>query len=204
MLTCSSPMSHQKKTYSSPGKGQTRNTIRKFRVCIFVLNNFSVEEYQCILESREHLSKLVFQSEVGANGTPHLQGMAQSAIQKPISGWKSLFMCNRIHIEQCKNIQASRNYCKKEDTWDGRIRFEMWNNEIISNINANLITDQLVIYSEPRDIIDWHNKMIYKEGEEIYMEKAKSNFLKLISNDFNKWLFSQHILKLELEEEISQ
>lgn len=88
----------------------------RFRNCVFTWNNFPEDHEEQLRELP--LGYIVYQEELGANGTPHLQGyfeltsqMTKSKVQKFIRGW---------HVEKRQGTQAQAiAYCTKEDTRAG-------------------------------------------------------------------------------------
>lgn len=88
----------------------------------FTLNNWKADDATHIHGICSSSSiKYIFQSEVGENGTPHLQGYIQ--FKKKVRPM-SLFNNKSIHWEKCRSIQASIDYCSKSDTWAG----DRWTN----------------------------------------------------------------------------
>ena len=81
------------------------------RSICFTLNNYSEAE-------KVHIQNgifkfVIFQEEVGAGGTPHLQGYAQLAQPTSFARWKQLVGA-RAHIEGAKgSAQANIDYCTK-------------------------------------------------------------------------------------------
>lgn len=171
-----------------------RNTNKRFRVCTFTLNNFTDSEYEKIVSLNTQLKILIFQSEIGNNGTPHLQGMAQIGAARTLSSWKRFFGSKRIHIEQCRNIIASKNYCKKEDTWDSRIRYEKTSDGVVVNINENSRSLTIIEPRIPKEIIDYKRMMIYMEGDpNINYVVAKKKFLIHTINSYDMFLEKHYI-----------
>lgn len=176
----------KKNTSNSKVKKDYCNTKRRFRVCTFTLNNFTIIEYKKIKSLNINLQKLIFQSEIGETGNPHLQGMAQDTTPRDLNSWKRLFGTNKIHIEQCRNIIGSIKYCKKKETWDSKIRYEWNNGELIADICD---IAPAVIY--PREIIDYRRQIIYMDNDEnIDMKIAKKKFRDYINIKFEKFYFN--------------
>lgn len=118
----------------------------------FTLNNWTNEEKDMILKICSNSSKkYIFQSEIGESGTPHLQGYIMFNKKcRP----KGLFSCDRIHWEKCRNIEASINYCRKEDTSTG----EVWTNikfpkplKIIESLRPWQVQIENLLLKEPND-----------------------------------------------------
>ncbi len=56
----------------------------------------------------------VAQEEVGDSGTPHVQGVIRYKVQKDLAKMK--LELKRAHLEICRDWDASKEYCSKEDT----------------------------------------------------------------------------------------
>jgi len=104
-------------------------SVKKFRTnrCCFTLNNYTEEECQSLKTSLtsvvNHIHYSIVGKEVGASGTPHLQGyirlkpsflLAKNGI---ISKWKSLFPAlHRAHLEPAFGSDLdSEKYCSKDE-----------------------------------------------------------------------------------------
>lgn len=88
----------------------------------FTLNNYSLEEVEYLKSiTCSNVPKMMFQSEVGEEGTPHIQGWLEFKTKKrPMSVFKN----TRIHWEKMGgSIQDNIDYCGKTDTYTGEIRF---------------------------------------------------------------------------------
>ena len=77
---------------------------------VFTLNNPQPEEIALVKDLE--CAHLVFGEEVGANGTPHLQGYINFRKAKRMTGLKKILP--RAHWEICKESEAAINYCKKD------------------------------------------------------------------------------------------
>lgn len=105
-----------------------RSIVRSNRIC-FTLNNYSEEECQQFVDILNNLSKNIEYSiigkEVGANGTPHLQGFIHfhhsflKAKDGTLTKWRSLIPAlARAHMESAFGTDdQSRNYCAKENVF---------------------------------------------------------------------------------------
>nr|UOF76700.1 rep protein [Cressdnaviricota sp.]UOF77176.1 rep protein [Cressdnaviricota sp.] len=83
------------------------------RVWCFTLNNPTEEEINTISNLESEVPMLVVGHEIGENGTPHLQGTI--GLNAP---WRfdriTAALGGRAHVERCKNIKKSMEYCRKE------------------------------------------------------------------------------------------
>lgn len=91
---------------------------QRSRSWCFTLNNYTVDDITHITHTFE---QYVFQEETGENGTPHLQGVIWSKNAKTFKVIKKLFNNDKVHIEKCKNLPASKNYCSKKGTRTGEV-----------------------------------------------------------------------------------
>lgn len=81
---------------------------------VFTLNNYTDAEIAHISHNVDEYEYLVYGKEVGATGTPHLQGFVVFKQRKRLTQLK-LLLGNRCHFELARgsNPQAS-TYCKKD------------------------------------------------------------------------------------------
>jgi len=100
--------------------GNTRSTTRipSSKYWVFTLNNPTLDEFD-ILKKEICLLCLDYrvQEEIGACGTPHLQGFIQG--KKPMRPIES-FSCKRMHWEKARTPALARAYCTKSDTATGK------------------------------------------------------------------------------------
>ena len=85
------------------------------RNCCFTVNNYSPEDEQELksLGPKGLVKFIIFGKEVGASGTPHLQGYCEAS-QRAFSVWKRI-IGNSAHIESAKGTRAqNKAYCSKE------------------------------------------------------------------------------------------
>lgn len=86
----------------------------------FTLNNYTEDEVaQCESWLTEFCSYALFGKEVGANGTPHLQGYFQLLHKRRLATFKSQFS-TRAHLEAARgSAQNNKVYCSKSgDVWE--------------------------------------------------------------------------------------
>jgi len=95
----------------------TNNTKLKIRSTFFTLNNPTETDFNCLmslvhnkLESRY----IIFQKEVGENGTEHYQGFMYFHNQIALGTLNKAIP--RAHLMKPRNIKACILYCKKERT----------------------------------------------------------------------------------------
>ena len=90
-----------------------KKQISPAKLWCFVLNNYTEEEqFQCSDTFEYQCTKAVFSHEVGASGTPHLQGFCR--FKKKIRP-SSLQLSKRIHWEKVKgSVQENYDYCVKD------------------------------------------------------------------------------------------
>lgn len=87
--------------------------MARYRAFCFTLNN-PTDPVPFDVEKMEYL---VYQKEIGENGTPHFQGYCELKKQTRLAAVKTLLGSNTVHIEPRRGTaeQASA-YCKKDDT----------------------------------------------------------------------------------------
>jgi len=79
------------------------SSVRSRNWC-FTLNNYTPGQVEALKEMK--CRYVVFGKEVGASGTPHLQGTIVFANSKSFSSVKAVLV-GSPHIESCKDLQAS-------------------------------------------------------------------------------------------------
>lgn len=82
----------------------------------FTLNNPTDAESESLRASADQYAFLIFGREIGAAGTPHLQGYFELRERKRITGCKKLPGLARAHFEVARGTAGeSIAYCSKED-----------------------------------------------------------------------------------------
>lgn len=104
---------------------------------------------------------LVYQREVGANGTEHYQGYVEFKQRTLFNTVKTLLGSNTIHIEQRRGTaQEASDYCQKDDTRkEGTVPFifgEMKATNPGSRQDLETFKDAVVSGKRKRDIVDEH------------------------------------------------
>lgn len=136
--------------------GNTRTTASCY--WCFTLNNYN--NYNILELKKEIEIKCLdwrVQSEVGENGTPHLQGFIRS--NKPIRPMEA-FTCKAIHWEKARSKEHARDYCSKPDSSTGDIVWDKipelklcepygWQLDIINIINEEPDERTINWYWEP-------------------------------------------------------
>jgi Putative viral replication protein len=82
----------------------------------FTLNNYQgsdIERIDSLVGSNERIKYVIYGKEVGESGTPHLQGFV-SFVSKVRLNQVKTFIGSNPHVEVCRNVSASVQYCKKE------------------------------------------------------------------------------------------
>ena len=103
-------------TISPKVKNIRENQLKKW---VFTLNNYTESDIVEILETLESniCEKYGFQTEVGENGTPHLQG---AIWLKKAMRWSEFKWKSKPHFEKMKDDKGSNDYVQKADTFAGR------------------------------------------------------------------------------------
>ena len=79
----------------------------------WTLNNFTEIEEKSIQDSK--CSYIVYEHEVGEEGTPHLQGYVEFKDAKTMSSVKKLLGSNRLHLQSSKGTpEENLAYCTKD------------------------------------------------------------------------------------------
>jgi len=89
----------------------------------FTFNNykdFGLNGDKVLQNLQKFSKKIIFQEEVGASGTPHLQGYVELLAKKRITALKKIIH-NTVHWEICRDIDASIEYCQKGETRVGDV-----------------------------------------------------------------------------------
>ncbi len=168
----------------------TSKPVEKIRTrnWTFTLNNYSVDEVKRLV----HINclHLVFQSEISESGTPHLQGMIGFKNARRFGGIKRLIP--RAHIEKCRNIWGSIEYCQKRETHDGKIRYaKIKGIERVNEINLSGLPEYRIVKAkgyknelteeQKNKLMDhfqqWVIKEMNLESVDMYLELLKANGL---------------------------
>lgn len=94
---------------------------QRARQWTWTLNNYTEEEVQCLKDLGEIIETkairyLCWGVEVGAEGTPHLQGFVANQNARTMSAMKKLLGSTRYHLERTKGTALqNQQYCQKKD-----------------------------------------------------------------------------------------
>lgn len=100
------------------GNTNSKSRVNQLKNWFFTFNNYtSVEMYEMETKFNEICDKYIFQEELGANGTPHLQGCIE--LHKPMR-WSEFNLSKNIHWEKTNNKDKSIEYCGKDSTRNGK------------------------------------------------------------------------------------
>lgn len=92
--------------------------IRSANWC-WTLNNYTDEDIYYL--GRVPCRYMIYGKEVGAQGTPHLQGYIELAQMTGLKGIKNLLGSTRYHVEARKGTtKQAVDYCKKDGDWTER------------------------------------------------------------------------------------
>lgn len=95
-------------------------SIMGSRSYVFTLNNYTVEEEKAVLLSVQagNVKYCCFGKEVGANGTPHLQGVVLLHKTMRTGAVKRFDGFTRVHLEPRRGTwDQAIEYCKKDGDW---------------------------------------------------------------------------------------
>lgn len=125
-------------------EGNTKPRVTPSKRWCFTLNNWTEEELVEMVDVFERYQlKYMIGKEVGAEGTPHLQGYIRSdTVIRPM---EKLKLSNRIHWEKCRGTEDQNiEYCSKDC-------------DVITNLKIKKkIKDPL----KNRELYDWQRKII--------------------------------------------
>ncbi|AXQ66073.1 MAG: putative viral replication protein [Circoviridae sp.] len=99
----------------------------RVRTFSFTLNNYTeteLSDLNFLVTSDQRpaeIIEIIFQPEIGKNGTKHLQGLIRFDNKKSFKYVNTKYFNNRAYLEMCKNISALRNYVQKTDTAVGTV-----------------------------------------------------------------------------------
>lgn len=81
----------------------------------FTLNNYTQDDLDRLASAHAEVDYLIFGKEVGASGTPHLQGTVCFRSRKRLPQVTSII--GSAHCSVTRSLLGSINYCKKEGDW---------------------------------------------------------------------------------------
>lgn len=103
--------------------GTPDRNSKKVRAWCFTVNNYGESDLHELKLLRDlKPSRLVYQSEIGSSGTPHIQGVVYFKHARHCGGVSKLL--KRAHWEQCDNVYAQYTYCSKKESSDGLIQYD--------------------------------------------------------------------------------
>lgn len=138
----------------------------------FTYNNYDLKEIDPIVATLKKFAyKGKIQTEIGENGTPHLQGMIWCKDKCRDTEFK---LSKKIHWEALKDFENKSDYCAKDETHDGVFRTS-WGFPKPINIIKNLYPWQQeienIILSEPDDRkIYWFWESIGNVGKSAFVK----------------------------------
>jgi Putative viral replication protein len=90
-----------------------KNSMSLAKNWAFTLNNYTEDDIGRILSAFNtgRIEYIVYGKEVGASGTPHLQGTV--VLKKKIRCTGLVKLVGQAHYSVCRNLQHSIDYCKK-------------------------------------------------------------------------------------------
>jgi len=86
----------------------------------FTLNNYSTSDLKKLNDVNSSIVPIIVgQSEIGKEGTPHLQVQVSFAKKvRPINIFREILGHARCSFRKVRNLKACREYCNKDDTHD--------------------------------------------------------------------------------------
>lgn len=152
----------------------------------FVLNNYTLEECESVKVILDEISDAyVVGKEVGASGTPHLQG----CIKLKKGNYKSYLinkLGNRYSFREGRNIKAMAEYCSKDEVW----------------INKNV--EKLELKKQRNHDELMNDTMEYVGLRRISHKENYEKFLRETSKDFEGYEWLKEYLRSKAESEINE
>jgi len=150
----------------------------RFRNVIFTVNNPNFDEGELDPELWPDCSFLIYQIEIGEDGTQHYQGYCEFTKQKDLSWLKKLVGLERAHFEKRQGTQKQAiDYCSKADTRvDGPYRWgepgEQGKRTDLEEVKLKLKAGASMTEIADNHFRDWckFNKA-FKEYQSMCMEK---------------------------------
>lgn len=105
----------------------------------FTWNNYPEDARDQLLRMLPLCKELEFQSEVGALGTPHVQGFLR--LHKP-RRTEEFAPCAGIYWRPLASAEGARTYCEKEETYDGKFRFKYpaaFSNKLLGTLTEHVL-----------------------------------------------------------------
>lgn len=152
----------------------TASTGRRHRNWTFTINNYTSDEVKLLLAL--DCIHLVFQSEVGDHGTPHLQCLIGFKDAKSFSVVRKYLPKRASHILTVYKFIGAVNYCQKEQSRDEIVRYS----KVKNNIHLNSINLE--------DIADSRNAIIVKKAGICDLTDEQKIHC---SNKFEDWIQQQ-------------
>lgn len=129
----------------------TCNTRERSRAWCLTINNYTEADLSLLEKEKILLEDWAWQSEIGTNGTPHLQVALKYPNAKAFSTMKNKFPT--AHIEKSRCWAASKKYCEKLETATG---------DASDSKNIAKCKDPL----EGKELYDWQKEVIAIISEE--------------------------------------
>ena len=102
-------------TVCVPGKVRRQRA----RNWCFTLNNYTKKDIDTMAQPNSKITKYIFQEEISKTGTEHLQGVICLKNPAGLSAVRKIHP--KAHWEISKNWNASKNYCSKQESRNGRL-----------------------------------------------------------------------------------
>jgi len=134
----------------------------------FTINNYTEDDIIKITDPMNSINyDYIFQEEKGLSGTPHLQGYIK--YKKMMTFNKVKKMMPSAHIEQAKNKYAAMNYCRKDDTREGKI---------YKNFDIDEVVDSQYTKKKTLEELLSIERMTMAEEQEAWEEKFREDMIR--------------------------
>lgn len=140
---------------------------------VLTLNNWTEHEYNALMNSPTP-TFIILGKEIGASGTPHLQGYLELAKRQSLEPLRNSLNIPRVHLEISRGSQQQAiDYCKKDGDWAER------GQKMIQGKRSDLdeVVDRLKSGDTLRQIWENHSKtmILHHRGIEEAYRKLSPN-----------------------------
>ncbi len=130
---------------TKPVPGKQRR--QRARAWCFTINGHTTEDIDTLTHPNSKILKYIFQEEIGKSGNEHLQGVVYLKNACGLGTMKSIHP--RAHWEPSRNWQASKNYCTKQDSKNGKV----WRKGCRENRIKEKIPDKEILKSMKSQLV---------------------------------------------------
>jgi len=126
------------------------------RVWCLTWNNYP-QDWQATLSRWNQIKHIIAQPEVGADGTPHIQGTIWLLYPHALGTLKTQ-ISKEPHFEQTRNVRAAAEYCQKKETQNGTTWFYKCENLVLPAKRRT--SGKLPSPLEGMELYDWQQEIV--------------------------------------------